>query len=82
MRKIFEPHCAPPEERWATIRELRAAGIAVTATLAPLLPCDPEKADGEGAGGNGRVGGGGLRCMMRSSKTLGRDDERSGDQNL
>ena len=43
VRKIFEPHCAPLEGRWETIRELRAAGIAVTATLAPLLPCDPEK---------------------------------------
>ncbi len=43
MRRIFEPHCAPLGERWETIRQLRAAGIRVTATLAPLLPCDPEK---------------------------------------
>jgi len=39
---VFEPHCAPIEERWGVIEQLRAAGIAVTATLAPLLPCDPE----------------------------------------
>lgn len=43
VRRIFEPHCAPLEQRWETIRALRAAGIAVTATLAPLLPCDPER---------------------------------------
>jgi DNA repair photolyase len=42
VRKIFEPHCAPIPERWRTIAELRAAGIPVTATLAPILPCDPE----------------------------------------
>ncbi len=42
VRRIFEPHCAPIEERWRTIRELRAAGVRVTATLAPLLPCNPE----------------------------------------
>lgn len=41
IRRIFEPICAPIETRWATIRVLRAAGVAVTATLAPLLPCDP-----------------------------------------
>jgi DNA repair photolyase len=42
VRRIFEPHCAPVEERWQTIAALRSAGIAVFATLAPLLPCDPE----------------------------------------
>lgn len=42
VRKIFEPHCAPIPERWETIRRLRDAGIPVTVTLAPILPCDPE----------------------------------------
>jgi DNA repair photolyase len=42
MRRIFEPHCAPIEERWRTIAALRSAGIPVTATLAPILPCGPE----------------------------------------
>ena len=42
VRRIFEPHCAPIEERWRTIEVLREAGINVTATLAPILPCDPE----------------------------------------
>lgn len=42
VRRIFEPHCAPLEERWRTMAALREAGIAVFATLAPLLPCDPE----------------------------------------
>jgi len=42
VRRIFEPHCAPLEERWRTIARLREAGIAVFATLAPILPCDPE----------------------------------------
>jgi len=42
VRRIFEPHCAPIEERWRTIEALRHAGIDVTATLAPILPCDPD----------------------------------------
>jgi DNA repair photolyase len=42
VRRIFEPHCTPIEERWRTIDALRHAGIDVTATLAPILPCDPE----------------------------------------
>jgi DNA repair photolyase len=42
VRRILEPHGASVEERWRTIAALRAAGIPVTATLAPLLPCDPE----------------------------------------
>jgi DNA repair photolyase len=41
VRRIFEPHCAPIEERWRTVAGLRNAGIPVFATLAPLLPCDP-----------------------------------------
>jgi len=43
VRRIFEPHCAPIEERWRTVAALRAAGIPVTATLAPILPCDAER---------------------------------------
>jgi DNA repair photolyase len=43
VRKLFEPHCEPLETRLAAMRELRAAGIATYATLAPLLPCDPEE---------------------------------------
>jgi DNA repair photolyase len=42
VRRIFEPHCAPLEERWRTIATLRAAGIATAVTIAPILPCDPE----------------------------------------
>ena len=42
VRRLYEPHCAPIAERLETVRRLRAAGIAVYATLAPLLPCDPE----------------------------------------
>jgi DNA repair photolyase len=42
VRKKYEPHCAPFEERLRTIAELRRAGIETYATLAPLLPCDPE----------------------------------------
>jgi len=41
VRRLYEPHCAPIDERLASVRRLRAAGIAVYATLAPLLPCDP-----------------------------------------
>ncbi|HXM42981.1 MAG TPA: radical SAM protein [Bryobacteraceae bacterium] len=42
LRRLYEPHCAPIPERLETVRRLRAAGISVYATLAPLLPCDPE----------------------------------------
>jgi DNA repair photolyase len=43
IRKLYEPHCASIDERIETIRRLRAAGIDTFATLAPLLPCDPEE---------------------------------------
>ncbi len=42
VRRLYEPHCASIAERLETVRRLRAAGIAVYATLAPLLPCDPD----------------------------------------
>jgi len=42
VRRLYEPHCAPMDERIETIRQLREAGIDTFATLAPLLPCDPE----------------------------------------
>jgi DNA repair photolyase len=41
-RRIFEPHCAPIEERWVTIQALSDAGIQTSVTLAPILPCDPD----------------------------------------
>ena len=40
---MYEPHCATFAERLAVIGQLRAEGIAVYATLAPVLPCDPEE---------------------------------------
>jgi DNA repair photolyase len=42
VRRFYEPHCAPIPERLETLRSLRAAGIPAYATLAPLLPCNPE----------------------------------------
>jgi DNA repair photolyase len=42
IRRLYEPHCATFEERLQVVRTLREAGIRVFATLAPLLPCDPE----------------------------------------
>jgi len=45
-RKIYEPHCATIDCRLQAIRELRRAGIAAFATLAPILPCDPEELAG------------------------------------
>jgi DNA repair photolyase len=42
VRRLYEPHCVPNEERLAVICELRRAGVETYATLAPLLPCDPE----------------------------------------
>lgn len=43
VRQLYEPHCAPIAERLNVIRTLRDAGIETYATLAPLLPCDPEE---------------------------------------
>jgi DNA repair photolyase len=43
VRRRYEPHCESNDERLSAIRELNAAGIEVYATLAPLLPCDPER---------------------------------------
>jgi DNA repair photolyase len=42
VRKLYEPHCARFEERLETVRALREAGIETYATLAPILPCNPE----------------------------------------
>lgn len=42
IRRIYEPHCASLAERLETMACLRDAGIKVFATLAPILPCDPE----------------------------------------
>ena len=43
VRRLYEPHCVPISERLEVVRRLRAAGIATFATLAPILPCDPEE---------------------------------------
>ena len=43
VRRWYEPQCAPIAERLKVIRTLRDAGIETYATLAPLLPCDPEE---------------------------------------
>ena len=42
VRRLYEPHCATLQARLQAIRVLRAAGIDTYATLAPLLPCNPE----------------------------------------
>lgn len=42
IRRLYEPHCAAFEERLDVVRALRDTGIETYATLAPLLPCDPE----------------------------------------
>jgi DNA repair photolyase len=42
IRRLYEPHCAPIEERLEVVRALRESGIETFATLAPLLPCDPD----------------------------------------
>jgi DNA repair photolyase len=43
VRRIFEPACAPIGARLDAISTLRAAGIPTQASIAPLLPCDPER---------------------------------------
>src|SRR5580698_3264751 len=42
VRRIFEPHCAPIEERWHTVEALQAAGIKTSVAMAPILPLNPE----------------------------------------
>lgn len=42
VRQKYEPRCEPIAERLAAIERLRLAGLEVYATLAPLLPCNPE----------------------------------------
>jgi len=46
VRKLYEPHCATIDCRLKAVRELREAGITTFATLAPMLPCDPEELAG------------------------------------
>jgi len=43
VRRLYEPHCADIGARLDAIRHLRAAGISTFATLAPILPCDPDE---------------------------------------
>jgi DNA repair photolyase len=43
VRKLYEPHCATIDCRVKAIRALRDAGFRTFATLAPLLPCDPDE---------------------------------------
>jgi DNA repair photolyase len=43
VRKLYEPHCATIACRLKAIQELRRADITTFATLAPILPCDPEE---------------------------------------
>jgi DNA repair photolyase len=43
VRRHYEPHCESLEERLGSMAALRDAGLQVSATLAPLLPCDPER---------------------------------------
>ncbi|MBI3210362.1 MAG: hypothetical protein HYZ37_15865 [Candidatus Solibacter usitatus] len=40
VRRLYEPHCAPMDERFEVISRLNGAGIDAHATLAPILPCD------------------------------------------
>jgi DNA repair photolyase len=41
VRRIFEPHCAPIEERWRTVEALQSAGIETSVAIAPILPSNP-----------------------------------------
>lgn len=43
VRRIYEPRCDPVDQRVRVMEELTAAGILVHCTLAPILPCDPER---------------------------------------
>ena len=54
VRRWYEPHCASIPERLSVIRALRGAGVETYATLAPLLPCDPEELAGRAIEASGR----------------------------
>lgn len=41
VRRLYEPHCAPIQQRLQVMRELAQAGIELYCTLSPILPCDP-----------------------------------------
>lgn len=43
VRRLYEPLCASIEVRFSTIRALRLGGIETWVTLAPVLPCNPER---------------------------------------
>ncbi len=43
VRRHYEPRCESNEIRLQALRSLRSAGLEAYATLAPLLPCNPEK---------------------------------------
>lgn len=43
IRKIFEPRCESIPDRLRAIAELRAAGLNIYATVAPILPCEPKE---------------------------------------
>lgn len=43
VRKLFEPKAPSIQRRLQTIEKLKENGIRVYASLAPLLPCDPNK---------------------------------------
>jgi DNA repair photolyase len=42
VRRVFEPHCAPIDERWRIVETLQAAGIETSVAIAPILPSNPE----------------------------------------
>jgi DNA repair photolyase len=46
IQRVYEPHCATLAQRLEAMATLRHAGVTTYATLAPLLPCDPEELAG------------------------------------
>ncbi|MBK5291966.1 MAG: hypothetical protein JJE04_09855 [Acidobacteriia bacterium] len=42
VRRLYEPHCEPLPERLRAMEVLVQNGISTFATLAPILPCNPE----------------------------------------
>lgn len=43
IRRIYEPRCAPFNERLRVLQTLTDAGVRAFATIAPILPGDPER---------------------------------------
>ncbi len=90
VRRVIEPSCAPIPARLAAIRQVKQAGVRTQASVAPLLPCHPNRLADLLAGSVDRVvvstfhddGGGGSKTRPTAYQLYrehGWEDEWLGD---